>query len=115
MSRLAAVEAALSGDGSCWCHAGFGLSAVAANGGLCSQCKNRSASACLCAHTKERVKALGAAEAALIEEIAGMLARIDHNWRAETSGPGSRSEGRRLEVVQAEAVLRRLAETAGAT
>jgi hypothetical protein len=46
----------------------------------------------------------------LIEEIAGMLVRIERNYERETSGPGSRFEGKRLEVVQAEAVIRRVRE-----
>jgi len=43
----------------------------------------------------------------LIEELAGMLVRIERNYERETSGPRSRFEGQRLEVVQARAVLRR--------
>jgi hypothetical protein len=35
-----------------------------------------------------------------------MLARIEVNYEREGSGPGSRFEGRLLEDVQAEAVLR---------
>ncbi len=46
----------------------------------------------------------------LIEELAGMLVRIEANYARETSGPGSRFEGQRLEVVQARAVLRRIRE-----
>ena len=112
MSRSALVDAALSGDGSCWCHASFGLRAEAANSGLCGKCKDRSPTACLNAHTAERVKALETAKDALIEELSWMLVRIENNWTRETSGPGSRFEGRRLEVVQAEAVLRRIAGAA---
>jgi hypothetical protein len=70
MSRPAAVEAALSGDGSCWCHANFGLAAVAYVDGLCGKCKDRSPTACLTAHTAERVKALEAADADLAMQIA---------------------------------------------
>ena len=43
-------------------------------------------------------------------EIADMLRRIENNYWAEGSGPGSRFEGRLLEDVQAEAVLRRIDE-----
>lgn len=39
-----------------------------------------------------------------------MLVRIERNYERETSGPGSRFEGKRLEVVQAEAVIRRVRE-----
>jgi hypothetical protein len=70
MTRSALVEAALSGDGSCWCHASFGLHAEAANSGLCGKCKDRSATACLNAHTAERVKALEVAGADLAMQIA---------------------------------------------
>jgi hypothetical protein len=70
MSRSALVEAALSGDGSCWCHASFGLAAEAANSGLCGKCKDRSPSACLNTHTAERVKALETASGDLAEQIA---------------------------------------------
>jgi hypothetical protein len=48
----------------------------------------------------------------LIEELAGMLERIEANYERETSGPGSRFEGQRLEVVQARAVLRRVRQVA---
>jgi hypothetical protein len=48
----------------------------------------------------------------LIEELAGMLVRIEANYERETSGPGSRFEGQRLEVVQARAVLRRVLRAA---
>lgn len=48
----------------------------------------------------------------LIEELAGMLVSIEANYQRETSGPGSRFEGQRLEVVQARAVLRRVREAA---
>jgi hypothetical protein len=48
----------------------------------------------------------------LIEELAGMLERITANYERETSGPGSRFEGQRLEVVQARAVLRRVRQVA---
>lgn len=46
----------------------------------------------------------------LAEEIAGMLVRIEANYERETSGPGSRFEGQRLEIVQARAVIRRIRE-----
>lgn len=46
----------------------------------------------------------------LAEEIAQMLVRIEANYQRETSGPGSRFEGQRLEVVQARAVIRRVRE-----
>lgn len=46
----------------------------------------------------------------LTEEIAQMLVRIERNYERETSGPGSRFEGKRLEVVQALAVIRRVRE-----
>ncbi len=39
-------------------------------------------------------------------EIADMLRRIEINYGREGSGPGSRFEGRLLEDVQAEAVMR---------
>ena len=42
-------------------------------------------------------------------EIADMLRHIEYNYAREGSGPGSRFEGRLLEDVQAEAVLRRIA------
>ena len=48
----------------------------------------------------------------LVEELAGMLERIVANYERETSGPGSRFEGQRLEVVQARAVLRRVRQIA---
>lgn len=41
-------------------------------------------------------------------EVADMLQRIERNYELEGSGPGSRFEGRLLEDVQAEAVLRRV-------
>ena len=44
----------------------------------------------------------------LTVEIADMLRRIEINYGREGSGPGSRFEGRLLEDVQAEAVLRRV-------
>ena len=47
---------------------------------------------------------------ALTVEIADMLRRIEINYGREGSGPGSRFEGRLLEDVQAEAVLRRVRE-----
>jgi hypothetical protein len=50
----------------------------------------------------------------LTEEIAGMLVRIERNYLRETSGPGSRFEGQRLEIVQARAVIRRVREYHGA-
>ena len=43
-------------------------------------------------------------------EIADMLWHIKCNYDRESSGPGSRFEGRLLEDVQAEAVLRRIQE-----
>jgi hypothetical protein len=43
-------------------------------------------------------------------EVADMLCRIERNYEREGSGPGSRFEGRLLEDVQAEAVLRRIRE-----
>jgi len=43
-------------------------------------------------------------------ELADMLRRIEANYEREGSGPGSRFEGRLLEDVQAEAVLRRVLE-----
>ena len=43
-----------------------------------------------------------------ILEIADMLRRIEINYGREGSGPGSRFEGRLLEDVQAEAVMREL-------
>ena len=46
----------------------------------------------------------------LTEEVAGMLVRIESNYLRETSGPGSRFEGQRLEVAQAKAVIRRVRE-----
>ena len=46
----------------------------------------------------------------LTVEIADMLRRIEANYGREGSGPGSRFEGRLLEDVQAEAVLRRVRE-----
>ena len=39
-----------------------------------------------------------------------MLIAIEANYERETSGPGSRFEGQRLEIVQARAVLRRIRE-----
>jgi hypothetical protein len=44
----------------------------------------------------------------LIVEIADLLRRIEARYDCEGSGPGSRFEGRLLEDVQAEAVVRRL-------
>jgi len=41
-------------------------------------------------------------------QIADMLAAIERNYEREGSGPGSRFEGRLLEDVQAEAVMRTL-------
>jgi hypothetical protein len=41
-------------------------------------------------------------------EVADMLARIVANYEREGAGPGSRFEGRLLEDVQAEAVIRHL-------
>jgi hypothetical protein len=42
----------------------------------------------------------------LVLEVADMLRRIERNYDREGSGPGSRFEGRLLEDVQAEAVVR---------
>jgi hypothetical protein len=42
----------------------------------------------------------------LVLEVSDMLARITVNYGREGSGPGSRFEGRLLEDIQAEAVLR---------
>jgi hypothetical protein len=42
----------------------------------------------------------------LVREVADALARIEANYEREGSGPGSRFEGRLLEDVQAEAVVR---------
>jgi hypothetical protein len=44
----------------------------------------------------------------LVEEIADALVAIERNYQREGSGPGSRFEGKRLEVVQAEFVVRKL-------
>jgi hypothetical protein len=44
----------------------------------------------------------------LADEIAAMLVKIEANYDREGSGPGSRFAGRTRELVQAEAVLRRL-------
>ena len=49
----------------------------------------------------------------LTVEIADMLRRVEANYEREGSGPGSRFEGRLLEDVQAEAVLRRIREWGG--
>jgi hypothetical protein len=46
----------------------------------------------------------------LAAEITWMLIRIGDNYARETSGPGSRFEGKMLEAVQAEAVIRRVRE-----
>jgi len=46
------------------------------------------------------------ADAELVEAIATMLYCIEANYLRETSGPGSRFEGQRLEVAQAVAVIR---------
>lgn len=73
MSRPAAVDAALSGGMSCWCHARFGLQATAYNDGLCPKCKNQSPAACRNAHTAERLKALEAAESDLVIRVARSL------------------------------------------
>lgn len=43
---------------------------------------------------------------ALVREIADALARVEHNYHREGSGPGSRFEGRLLEDAQAELVVR---------
>lgn len=45
---------------------------------------------------------------ALVLLVADMLVRIERNYEREGSGPGSRFEGRLLEDVQAEAVVRRV-------
>jgi hypothetical protein len=42
----------------------------------------------------------------LVREVADALARIERNYEAEGSGPGSRFEGRLLEDVQAEMAVR---------
>lgn len=96
MTRSDLVNAALGGNGTCWCHARFGLAAEAADSGLCGRCKNRSPSACLRAHTAERVKELDAAGRDLAAEVAAVIT--------------SMASGSALE--QAEAVLRRLGEAA---
>jgi hypothetical protein len=44
----------------------------------------------------------------LVTEVSDMLYRITANYEREGSGPASRFEGRLLEDVQAEAVLRLL-------
>ena len=46
----------------------------------------------------------------LVLWISDMLMRIERNYGRETSGPGSRFEGRLLEDVQAEAVVRCIRE-----
>jgi hypothetical protein len=46
----------------------------------------------------------------LAREITWMLVRIGDNYARETSAPGSRFEGKMLEDVQAEAVIRRVRE-----
>lgn len=51
-----------------------------------------------------------AADEQLVEELAWMIVRIENNYQRETSGPGSRFEGQRLETAQVRAVLRRLRE-----
>jgi hypothetical protein len=48
------------------------------------------------------------------QAISDMLARISRNYDLEGSGPGTRFEGRLLEDVQAEAVIRRYGETLAA-
>ena len=48
----------------------------------------------------------------LVLEVAGMLARIERNYEIEGSGPGSRFEGRLLEDVQAERIVRLLRDEA---
>jgi hypothetical protein len=47
------------------------------------------------------------------EEIAAMLVAIERNYEREGSGPGSRFEGQRLEIIQARAVIRRVLQVAG--
>jgi len=42
----------------------------------------------------------------LVRDMADMLYRIEVNYEREGSGPGSRFEGRLLEDVQAEAIVR---------
>jgi hypothetical protein len=44
----------------------------------------------------------------LVEEIAAALVAIEYNYHREGTGPGSRFEGKRLEIVQAEFVVRKL-------
>lgn len=44
----------------------------------------------------------------LADEVAQMLTAVERNYQRETSGPGTRFEGRCLEAVQAEAVIRRI-------
>jgi hypothetical protein len=51
-----------------------------------------------------------AADDQAVAEISNMLVRIEYNYLRETSAPGTRFEGQRLEDVQARAVLRRLRE-----
>jgi hypothetical protein len=51
-----------------------------------------------------------AVQASLQAELAAMLVATERNYYRETSAPGSRFEGRTLEAVQAEAVLRRVRE-----
>jgi hypothetical protein len=46
----------------------------------------------------------------LVEDVAGMLVRIEINYHREGSGPGSRFEDQRLEIVQARAVIRHIRE-----
>jgi hypothetical protein len=46
-------------------------------------------------------------------EVADMIRRIDYNYAREGSGPGSRFEGKLLEDVQAERIMRYLREEAG--
>jgi hypothetical protein len=53
-----------------------------------------------------------ASDEVLIAELADMLVRIEANYERETSGPGSRFEGQRLEVVQARSLLKTIRERA---
>lgn len=50
----------------------------------------------------------------LVAEIADTLWRIEVNYNREGSGPGSRFEGQRCEVVQAAWVIRRMREETAA-
>jgi hypothetical protein len=50
----------------------------------------------------------------LVREVADALARIERNYDREGSGPGSRFEGRLLEDVQAQYVVRLVPRCAAA-